>query len=249
MKKLIAAGAICAAALGAVATAQAGPEAQDANGNFIVYDADFAPPATGKGVKVTTATFDVSFGNKKTGAPFPQTEKLNLVMPKGTKYNGTKFPKCGVKADNTLDCGKDARVGKGTAVIDARALGIQDPVKADVTAYNGPLRNKKATLILHAQATVNGQPLEAGIDFQWTGKALELFYTDNTRIAYSFSSFHLDLGAYFKSKTSGNPAVTTSLIQPPKTCTSKGWAFSLFHADAAGNTITAPDVQPCVRVK
>lgn len=249
MRKLIAASAVCAAAFGAVATAQAGPEASDANGNFVVYDADFSPPATGKGVKVTSATFDVSFGNKRTGAPFPTTQTLALNMPSGTKYNGLKFPQCEANGDNAPTCGENAEVGEGDAVIDARALGVQEPVKATVKAYNGPPREGKATLILLAEANVGGNRLEAEIPFVWTGRAFELFTRTGNRIAYSFSSFHLELGAFFKSKTPGNKAVTTSLLQAPKSCTSRGWAFSLAHGDSAGNTITASDRQPCLRVR
>ena len=248
MRKFIATSAVCAAAFGAVATAHAGPEASDANGNTIVYDADFSPPATGKSVKVTSATFDVSFANKRTGAPFPQTDRLVLNMPTGTKYNGLKFPQCDVAADGSLDCKKENEVGDGQAVIDARALGVQDPVKATVKAYNGPKRNGKPTLVLLAEANVNGARLGAEIDFQWTGRAFEMFLPGGSRIAYSFSSFHLDLGAYFKSKVPGNKAVTTSLLQAPKTCTSRGWAFSLVHGDPSGTTITATDRQPCLRL-
>ena len=249
MRKLIAAGAVCAAAFGAVTTAHAGPETQDANGNYVVYDADFAPPATGKGVKVTSANFAVSFGNKKSGSPFPRIEKLNLTMPSGTKYNGLKLTQCEANADGTLDCGKDDEVGDGTAAIDGRALGLQDPITATITAYNGPKRGGKPTLVLIAKATVNGMPIESQINFQWTGRAFELFFTNSNRIAYSFSSLQLRLGAYAKGKVPGHKAVITSLIQPPKTCPARGWNFTLTEADPAGNAITAGDFQPCVRLR
>jgi hypothetical protein len=249
MRKLIAVGAVCATALGVVGAAQAGVEARDANGNFIVFDADFSPPATGKAVKVTGLNMNVSFGNKRNGQPFPQTERLAISLPKGSKYNGTKFPKCPLNDQGQPACNKEAQVGKGGAIIDARALCIQEPVVATVVAYNGPLRDGNPTLLLDASATVNGQPLQAAIDFVWTQGRFELIPPTGSRIPYSFASFDLDLGAYFKSKVTGRKATTTSLIQPPKTCPSRGWAFSLLHQDPAQTTIVAPDRQPCVKVK
>lgn len=249
MRKLIATGAACVVALSAGATAQAGPEAGDSAGNFIVMDADFSPPATtGRTVKVSTVNFDVSFGNKRNGSPFPQTERLLLTLPAGSKYNGKKFPKC-TESGGQLACGKDAEVGDGSAVIDARNLVAGSaPINATVTAYNGPLRGGRPTLVLLAKATVNGNPLEAQISFVWNGRSLELFFVGDSRIAYSFSSFNLELGASFKSKVPGRPAITTSLIQAPKGCSSRGWAFSLFHQDTSGSTITARDRQPCLKV-
>ena len=249
MRKLIAVGAACAAALGAVATAQAGVEAQDANGNFIVLDADFSPPATSsRSVKVTTINYDVSFGNKRTGDPFPATEKLILGLPRGTKYNASKFATCEGSFETQVQCDSDEQIGEGGAVIDARRLGVSEPVIATVEAFNGPKRDGKPTLILVAKSSVNGSPIEAQINFVYTRGGLELFYTTDTRIGYSFSSFNLDLGAYVKAKVPGRRAKTTSLIQAPKTCPRKGWAFTLFHQDPNGGTIVAPDRQPCVKI-
>ena len=252
MRKLIAVGAACAAALGAVTTAQAGVEAQDStgNGNFIVLDADFAPPTNrSRSVKVSSISYNVSFGNKRTGSPFPQTERLSLGLPKGTKYNAAKFPKCEGTFETQVQCDEDEQVGGGGAVIDARNLGVQEPVIATVEAFNGPLREGNPTLVLVAKGTVNGSPIEAQINFVYTRGALELFYSTDSRIAYSFSSFNLELGAAFKSKTPGNKAVTTSLINAPKTCPSRGFAFTLLHQDPAGTTIAASDRQPCIKVK
>src|SRR5215213_5353834 len=164
MRKYLAIGAACAVALGVTGTAQGGVEATDTNGNFIVLDADLNPAASSTRKTITPANLnvDISFGNKRTGNPFPATAGFDLALPRGTVFNGAEFPQCPLPANQnevaTDRCDKGTRVGTGGAVIDARALGVQEPVVATMTVYNGAPNGTKPTLILIAKATVNGQP-------------------------------------------------------------------------------------------
>src|SRR3954470_993694 len=121
MRKYLAVGAACAVALGAAGTAQAGVEATDANGNFIVLDADYNPPATSSPAALS---LDLSFGNKRSGSPFPQTRTFDFAGPRGGVYNGKLFPRCplptGPQDIATDRCAKKTQIGTGDAVIDAR---------------------------------------------------------------------------------------------------------------------------------
>lgn len=256
MRKLIAAGALCAVAFGAVGTAQAGVEATDANGNFIVLDADFNPPATSTKTRVGAANLnlDISFGNKRSGSPFPATDTFDLALPRGTRYNGRLFPKCPLPATpqevGADRCARNTQVGKGGAVIDARTLGVQEPVVATLAAYNGALRQGKPTQILIAKATVGGNPISGEIDVVYSnGRFSEFNDVPGVQPAgYSFSSLNLDAGALLKTKVRGRTALI-SLIETPRSCPLKGWTFSFNHTDTNGNKILAPDQQPCVKVK
>jgi len=257
MRKFLAIGAVCAIALGVAGTAQGGVEATDANGNFIVLDADLNPAASSTRKTITPANLnvDISFGNKRTGNPFPATAGFDLALPRGTVFNGAEFPQCPLPANQnevaTDRCDKGTRVGTGGAVIDARALGVQEPVVATMTVYNGAPNGTKPTLILIAKATVNGQPLAAEINIEWTRGRFSLFDpTPDTPLglSYSFSSVNLDVGAILKTRLRGR-RVAIPLFYTPRTCPRKGWVFSFNHTDANGGKIAAPDRQPCVQLK
>jgi hypothetical protein len=257
MKKFLAVGAVCAVAFGTASTAQGGVEATDAAGNFIVLDADFNPSASSTRRTITPANLniDISFGNKRTGNPFPSTAAFDLALPRGTAFNGAEFPQCplpATSAETGADrCSNDAKVGTGGAVIDARALGVQEPVVATMTVFNGAPNGTKPTLILLAKATVNGQPLSAEINLEWTRGRFALFNpTPDTPLglAYSFSSVNLDIGATLKTRLRGR-RVSIPLFYTPRTCPRRGWVFSFNHADANGGRIAAPDRQPCVQLR
>jgi hypothetical protein len=251
MRKFLAAGAVCAVALGAAGTAQAGVEATDANGNFIVLDADYNPPATNSAAALN---LDLSFGNKRSGGPFPQTRTFDFAPPRGGVYNGKLFPKCPLPTTPqeiaTDRCAKNTQVGTGGAVVDARNLGVQEPVVATLTVYNGALRQGKPTQVILAKSTLNGQPLTAEIDLVYSAGRFSQFsdVQGATPIAYSFSSFNLTEAAVVKTKVRGRK-VLVSLIGTPKSCPSKGWVFTFNHTDTNGNKIAAPDRQPCVKVR
>jgi hypothetical protein len=251
MRKFLAAGAVCAVALGAAGTAQAGVEATDANGNFIVLDADYNPPATHSAAGMN---IDLSFGNKRTGGPFPQTQTFDFAPPRGGVYNGKLFPKCALPTSpqdvGTDRCAKNTQVGTGGAVIDARNLGVQEPVVAVLTVYNGALRQGKPTQVILAKATVGGQPIESEIDLVYAGGRFSAFndVPGAQASGYSYSSFNLTEAAVLKTKVKGRK-VLVSLIGTPRSCPSKGWVFTFTHTDTNGNKIAAPDRQPCVKVR
>jgi hypothetical protein len=251
MRKYLAAGAVCAVALGVAGTAQAGVEATDANGNFIVLDADYNPPATHS---ATGLTVDLSFGNKRSGGPFPQTQTFDFAGPRGGVYNGKLFPKCALPTSQqdiaTDRCAKNTQIGTGGAVIDARNLGVQEPVVATLTVYNGALRQGKPTQVILAKATVGGQPINSEIDLVYAGGRFSEFNDaqGTSTIPYSFSSFNLAEAAVLKTKIRGKTALV-SLLGTPRSCPSKGWVFTFTHTDTNGNKIAAADRQPCVKVR
>jgi len=257
MKKFLAIGAACAVAFGTASTAQGGVEATDAAGNFIVLDADFNPSASSTRRTITPANLniDISFGNKRTGNPFPRTAAFDLALPRGSAFNGAEFPQCPLPASAeqvaTDRCERGTRVGTGGAVIDARGLGVQEPVVASMTVYNGAPNGTRPTLILIAKATVNGQPLAAEINLEWTRGRFALFDpTPDTPLglAYSFSSVNLDIGATLRTRLRGR-RVAIPLFYTPRTCPRKGWTFSFNHTDANNGRIAAGDLQSCVQLR
>jgi hypothetical protein len=254
MRKYLAAGAVCAVAFGAVGTAQAGVEATDASGNFVVLDMDFNPPATSTKTVPGAASLglNISFGNKRSGSPFPATQTFDLTVPGGGAYNGKFFPKCPLPKtpeDITAGCPKATQIGTGTAVIDARNLGVQEPIAATLTVYNGALRQGKATERILANATVGGSPITSELDVVYSGNKFSQFsdIQGATSIGYSYSSFNLDVGAVLKTKVHGKTTVIP-LITTPRNCPAKGWPFTFTTTDTNGNKITATDRQPCVKV-
>ena len=257
MRTYLAIGAACAVAIGAAGTAQAGTEAIDSSGNFIVLDADFNPPATStrKLAGAANLNLNISFGNKRSGSPFPATQSFDLGLPRGSVYNGKLFPRCPLPKTTeeiaTDRCDKTTQIGTGGAVIDARNLGVQEPVVATLSVFNGELRQNKPTQIIQAKATVNGSPISSEINVVYSGGKLTQFrdVPGATPSAFSYSSFNLDVGAIFKDKVPGRKARLVSLIETPRSCPSKGWVFTFNHLDTNGNRIAAPDRQPCVKVK
>jgi hypothetical protein len=259
MKKYAAvATALCALALGA--TAYAGPEARDASGNYVVLDAAFNPAAssTKRTASAVVSQINVSLGNKKSGSPFPAGPDFKLTMPKGTVFNGRDLPQCPLARNanevaETNRCGTLQRVGGGDATVDGRVLGVQDPIQASLTAYNGALHNGNPTLVVFAEATVGGNPIAAEIDLEWKNGALTYFDAvgdASGRAPYSFSSFNLNTGRVYAFKGKKGRTTRISLWEAPEKCPRLGWAFSLaFTKPAANLNLTARDTAPCVQFK
>jgi hypothetical protein len=252
---VLCAAAACLGALGVAGSASAGPEADDSAGNFLVLDADFTPPAssTKKAASAVALNFHASFGNKKTGAPFPAAPTVSLATPKGTVFNGDSFPQCALaKTAEEIGvesrCGREQLIGGGTAVVDARSIGVTEPLQADLTAYNQKRVKGAPTVAVFAQVHVPGSsdPLLAEIDLQYKNGRLSLY--DNPaapgRINYSFGSF--DLTLYGLEKVSKKE--TISLWEAPQKCPRAGWKWA-FTATSGPTSLTARDTQGCVQLK
>jgi hypothetical protein len=260
MKKLAICGAAatCTAALCFTAAATAGPEARDASGNYAVLDAAFSPPAssTGKTVSAVNLLFNVSLGNKKTGAPFPSGPDFKLTLPKGTVFNGAELPQCPLPASpeevgDQSRCGTLQRVGGGETVIDASALGATEPILASLTAYNGKKHNGHPTLLVFAEGTGAAEGIKAEIGLEWTKGGFAYFDTSGSaedRAPYSFSSFDLGIGRIYKFKVK-HRTVKVPLFEAPRKCSRSGWTFALnFTKPSAGLNLTARDASPCLRL-
>jgi hypothetical protein len=247
--------AACLGAIGMTGVASAGPESDDAAGNFLVLDADFTPPAssTKKTASAVNLEFHASFGNKKTGAPFPAAPTVSLAVPKGAVFNGESFPACEpAKTAEEIGvetrCGREQLIGGGTAVVDARGLGINDPLHADLIAYNQKKFKGAPTVAIFAKVTVPGQadPLLAEIDLMYKSGKLSLYDppASSGRIQYSFDSFDLVTGAI--EKISKKKSI--SLWEAPTKCPKAGWKWA-FTATSGSTSLTAKDTQGCVQLK
>ena len=250
MKKLAVVG-VLAACLGITGVATAGPEADDANGNFLVLDADFTPPAssTKKTASAVNLEFHASFDNKKSGAPFPASPTVTLTTPKGTVFNGASFPACTQPTTDNIAqenrCGREQLIGGGEAVIDARGLGVQQPLKATLTAYNQAKYQGAPTIAIFATADLNGSPITAEVDLAFKGGKLTLYRIPGAgSINYSFDSFDLTLGGI--EKVSRKKRI--SLWEAPEKCPKAGWKWA-FNAVATGVDLTAKDTQGCIQIK
>jgi hypothetical protein len=257
-KRLAAAAAFaCAAAVGAGTAAQAGPEATDQNGNYVVFDAEFRPPvsSTRRTASAIDVYFNAAFGNKQTGRPFPSGPDVTVTMPRGTVYNGTRLPQC-PQASAPAEVGQESRcrsiqrVGEGDTIIDARALGVESPIFAKLAAYNGAPRNGRPTLIIFATGQGAAQGVNAEIVFEWNGRQLVLSPQPGMqRVPYSFSSFDLRTG---KTRTirRGKRRTRVTLWEAPERCSRSRWNFSLKTSRAdVGLDITANDTSPCLQLR
>lgn len=262
MKKLAvlgAAAAACACAAGATGVASAGVQSNDANGNYLVLDADLTPPAssTKKTASAVGLDFHASFGNWKTGAPYPAAPTVVLTLPKGTVFNGGDLPQCtpptkGEEVAVESRCGTLQRIGGGQAIVDARALGIPDPLGAGLAAYNGGNHNGKPTIAIFAAVDTPGGQIHAEIPLEYDKKKNTLTLFDyfggpDNRIAYSFQSFDLSVFRVYKVKD-GKKTAKVSLFEAPRKCPKAGWQFS-FTAQKGDFAQSASDTQGCVQVK
>jgi hypothetical protein len=245
--------AACLGALGITGIASAGPETDDAAGNFLVLDADFTPPAssTKKTASAVNLEFHASFGNKKTGAPFPASPVVTLTVPKGAVFNGADFPTCAApkKPAEIADpsrCGREQLIGGGTAVIDGRQLGISTPLHADLTAYNQAKFKGSPTVAIFATTTVPGSttPITAEIDLAYKSGKLTLYQPAGaSNLNYSFDSFDLTVGAI--EKVSKKKKI--SLWEAPAKCPKAGWKWA-FNATSGSVNLTAKDTEGCVQI-
>jgi hypothetical protein len=257
LKKQFAVLGIAVASAGALAgVASAGPISQDAAGNYVVADIDFTPPAssTKKLASAVNVELHASTGNNASGSPFPGPVHIEVGMPKGSVFNGASFPAC--EPPKTADevgsesrCGRSQLIGAGTAVIDARSLGVTAPLNATLTVYNQKKVNGAPTLAIFATATVNGQAINSESDFSVKNGKISSYslsnITGNDGLAYSYRSIDLTLGGILKI----NKKKSISLFEAPEKCPKAGWKWSFLATVAGSTSVTAKDTQGCVQLK
>lgn len=258
MKKITALVAV-AVALGAMATtAYAGKATIDANGNFLMLDASFTPPATSSSKTKQGVVLEMQhiYGNFR-GNPTPtEASNINFKMPKSTVVNSALFARCPLATAETLGvesrCPAASKIGTGTATVDARRSGIPDQLSGTLNVYNGAQRNGVYTLMLIATIPVPGvpTPITAEIDFE-VRKGPQLVEYDtveptSNNASFDITQFDLTVGKTVKGVLNGKQA-RISFFEAPKTC-KKRWAFELGLTRATQPSMIAKDTSPCLKV-
>jgi hypothetical protein len=157
-----------------------------------------------------------------------------------------------VRADR---CPASSRVGTGTALADARSVGIQDPIPATVTAYNGAERGGRPTLILQGVATIGGNRVVTEFDFE-NRRASGRFGTEVRTFdalpaeppgpAIALNKLDLRVGRTVNTRVRGR-RVRRGYLEAPTTCPRAGWAFEEEFIRADGSSLRAGDVMACTR--
>ena len=240
----------------------AGEAAIDNDGNFLVMDADVSPPVAGTKAKPqpVTLTLHQMFGNYRSGQQPPRSTSIAFRLPKGMTTHPEFVGACPLpKSDADIKvsrCSSASRVGTGTALADARSLGVNDPVTAKVTAFNGEKNSDgNPTLILFGEAQVGASTVTVEYDFESKraatgGFGLQLITFD------PFPSPPPDPNSGFitlnkldlkVAKTVTRKKVKRGYLEAPTSCPRAGWAFREEFALVNGQSLLAPDQVACVK--
>jgi hypothetical protein len=243
-----------------------GEAAVDSDGNFLMMDADISPPIAGTKAKPqpVTLSFHQMFGNYRNGKQPPLSTSLAVRLPKGMTSHPELFPTCPLpKSDADIKasrCSSGAKVGTGTALADARSLGVQDPIPATVTAFNGEKNAAgNPTLILFGEATVGGNPVTTEYDFESKNSPTGAFglilitfdpYSsppqDPNAGFITLNKLDLKVAKTVNGKLKGK-RVKRGYLEAPTTCPRAGWSFSEDFALSNGATLKAPDIVACTK--
>lgn len=231
------------------------------DGDFLTVDIDLSSPVAGtrSTPRPVTLNFHHMFGNYRTGQQGGGVQFISVRLPRGMTTNGDLFAQCPLpasSADVRADrCSAASRVGTGTALADARSLGIQDPIPATVTAYNGADRNGRPTLILQGVATIGGNRVVTEFDFE-TLRASRPFGTevrtfdalpnDPPGPAIALNKLDLRVGKTVNTRVRGR-RVRRGYVEAPTSCPRSGWAFEEEFIRADGSSLKAGDVMACTR--
>jgi hypothetical protein len=253
--------------LGATSAISYGGEAAvDGDGNFLVMDADVFPPVAGTKAKPqpVTLSFHQMYGNYRSGKQPPRNTTIAVRLPKGMASHPELFATCPLpKSDADIKasrCSSASRVGTGTALADARSLGVNDPVPAAVTAFNGEKNAAgHSTLILFGVATVGGAPVTTEYDFESKssptgGFGLQLITFDpyprpapDPNAGFiTLNKLDLDVTKTVNGKVKGK-RVKRGYLESPTSCPRAGWAFDEEFALSTGPTLKAPDFVACTK--
>lgn len=253
---LVAALALCG---GLVATAQAGKPAIDDNGNFLMLDASFSPPATSSSKTKQGVVLEMQhiYGNFRGNATPTESSNISFKMPKDTVVNSALFARCPVATAETLGdesrCPAASKMGSGTASVDARRAGIPQQLNGTLNVYNAAQHGGVYTLALIATIPnpSGGEPIKAEIDLE-VRKGPELVEFDvvpptSGDSIFDITSFDLRVGKTVNGVVKGKKT-KISLLVAPKKCSKKGWAFELGLTRTTQPSMIAKDTAPCLTV-
>ena len=265
MRKQAAAVLAAAGAMACWAAPSYGGEAAiNDRGDFLVMDADLAPPVAGTRARPQPATLSLHqmFGNYRDGSQPPPLSTITVRLPRGMAFNTDLVRACPLPTSDaeitSNRCPSSSRVGNGTALADARDFGIPAPVPARVTVYNGAERSGTPTLILQGVATVAGNEVVTEFDFlqrRGSGRfGVELVTfdpfpsppVDPNAPSITLNKLDITVGRTVNTRVRGR-RVRRGYLETPTSCTSRGWAFEEEFEFAAGGTLKAGDVMACTR--
>jgi hypothetical protein len=254
-------------ALGALASSGAAGYGGEAtvlpNGDFLIADIDLSSPIPSARAKPrpATLTFHHMFGNYREGSQPRGVDTISVRLPRGMTTHPGLVGECPLptsNADVRADrCPASSRVGTGTALADARSLGVADPIPATVTAYNGAEHEGNPTLVLQGVATIGGSQVVTEFDFD-TLRARGRFGIELRTFdpfpsppgpggaAIALNKLDLRAGRTVITRVRGR-RVKRGFIETPTSCTRSGWAFEEEFVRADGSSLKASDVMSCAR--
>jgi hypothetical protein len=270
VRKLLVVAAVASVVGSGVVIAQKPPgsspdPALDPDWNFLTLDAELSPPHAGTSSRPQAAGLHLKVvaGNAKHGK-FARVAGIRILVPRGVRTNASRFPTCPLPGTaeeaGRPRCSKDALVGSGRALVDARDLKIEELVPAELSVYNGEPVNGDPTLIVLAEGTVDGNPFRAELDFAVTrpeadeakryGYAVSLIGPQGYRPGdepppYYPLVFELRIERSITTRSKGTRR-TFPFIQTPTTCNG-AWRFRQEDPLRNGAELVASDSQPCSR--
>ena len=230
-----------------------------------------------------TVSFEGGFRPNKAGTKerrLPITDYLDLTIADDTGtqpsplrkvvahhdvplvFNGRLFPRCKLSRlehGGPAACPRGSRVGIGTATGSARPV-VQAPVKAELTLFNGDLRDGIPTVLIYVKPEL-GPPLTV-VDV--IKKRSDGIYTDNAEIPRiptvpgqpdaATTSVHLrTLSVFVKKKVRKRvgrrrviKTVKVPYIEAPTTCNGR-WTYTGQLTFESGETLKLSSSQPCTK--
>jgi hypothetical protein len=227
----------------------------------ISLDGGFRPNATGtkKKPRPTTAYIDFTIAEDTGAQPSPLRK---VVADHGVPvvFNGRHFPKCKLtrlESGGPAACPRGSLVGRGTATGSARPV-VQNPVNAELTLFNGDLRNGIPTVLFYVRPEI-GAPFTV-VDV--IKRRPDGVYTDNVEIPpiptvpgqpnAATTAVHVrTLNVFVKRKVSRRirgrrvtRTVKLPYIEAPTICNGR-WPYTAEFTFESGETKTLTSPQPC----
>ncbi|MGB2711657.1 MAG: hypothetical protein WBC33_09075 [Conexibacter sp.] len=238
MRRIIAAGVALATMMGMTAVATAA--------ETTTIDVTLKPPKAGAGAALTVKYTSKSDEDFETA---PYQTHIDFFFAKGMSFPYKDFPSCTIPltAKVPAKC-KPAKVGKGTALNDARVENLHS-VPATLDLYNGG-----APGILYFPAIVT-RPAAVNVYIKGVMKKASGPYGSKLDVPLKLPTILPDVEKPFVnsfkigpvSKTTKKNGKTISFINNPKTCTSAGWKFRLVTTYSNGDVSTADDTVKCTK--
>jgi hypothetical protein len=253
----LAVAAVVAAAL--PAAAGAGSATTNGFAEFSVFDVDVFPPVSStRSARQGVAVSFHSFYGSRNATPPRSVATVAIGLPRGFRANGLQFPQCPLPTgagdiDRPSRCPAAARVGTGTAEVDARGAGVATPIPATVTLFNGTARDGNPTLIAFAQGTGPFAGAITELDFEVRNPRTQPTFVSFDPVPDGsppapFATTKFDLTVPVKRITSGRGRrrTVTYLNEAPTTCR-RAWTFTLTLAYADGSRLASTDEAGCSR--